>query len=104
MALFSFFKSPKPKQFGFKPRFYNEGEERRKELLERYSTENKENPDAMKARISSGFKSRGAVDRSYESNIRRKSNRRLLIILIVLFLAAYLLLSEYLPDILKLVE
>lgn len=104
MAIFSFFKSQKPKSFNFKPRYYDAKKERLKEVMERHKDGAVSDPDAMKSRISHGFKTRGAVDRSYESNIRKKSNRTLLIVLITLFILSYLLLSQYSGDIIKFVE
>lgn len=104
MAIFSFFKTQKPKQFNFKPRFYDERQEKINEIIARNEDENISNPDAMKSRIKAGFKTRGSVDRSYESNIRRKSNRTLLMTLVILVVLSFLLLSRFLPEILKLVE
>ncbi len=104
MAIFSFFKSPKPKQFNFKPRYYDANKERLKEVLSRHENASESDPDAMKSRISMGFKAKGGFDRSYESKIRRKSNRTLLLVLVVLVLLSFLLLSRYLPEIVKLVE
>jgi len=104
MAIFSFFKSQKPKQFNFIPRHYDERQEKIDEIMARNKEENISQPEAMKSRIQAGFKTRGSVDRSYESNIRRRSNRTLLITMVVLVLLSFLLLSIYLPDILKLVE
>lgn len=104
MAIFSFFNTQKPKQFNFKPRHYDERKEKIDEILARNKAENISNPDAMKSRIKAGFQSRGAIDRRYESNARRKSNRTLLVTMVVLVLISFLLLSTFLPDILKLVE
>jgi len=104
MAIFSFFKTQKPKQFNFKPRHYDERQERIDEIMERNKTENRSDPEAMKSRIQAGFQTRGAVDRSYESKIRRKSNKTLVITMVVLLLLSFLLLNTYLPDLIKLVE
>ncbi|GLR17911.1 hypothetical protein [Portibacter lacus] len=104
MAIFSFFNTQKPKQFNFKPRHYDERKERIDEIISRNKEEAISDPDAMKSRIKHGFQTRGSVDRSYESNIRKRSNRTLLITMVVLVLLSFLLLSTYLPEILKLVE
>jgi cytoskeletal protein RodZ len=104
MAIFSFFKTPKPKQFNFKPRHYDAKKEKLQEIIDRHKDESKTDPDAMKSRISYGFQNKGRVDKSYESNIRRKSNRRLLLILVVLVLLSFLLLSKYSPEIINLIE
>lgn len=104
MAIFSFFNSQKPKQFNFKPRHYDERQEKIDEIIARNKAENISDPESMKSRIKAGFQTRGSVDRSYESNIRRRSNRTLLITMVVLVLLSILLLSTFLPEILKLVE
>lgn len=104
MAIFSFFKTQKPKQFNFKPRHYDERQERINEILERNKAENVSDADSMKSRIRAGFQSRGVIDRRYESRARRKSNRTLLITMVVLVLLSFLLLSTFSPEILKLVE
>ena len=104
MAIFSFFRSQKPKQFNFKPRFYDERQEKVNEIIERNKAENLSDAEAMKSRIKAGFKTRGIIDKSYESNARRKSNRTLLVTMVVLILLTFLLLSNFLPEIVKLVE
>lgn len=104
MAIFSFFKSQKPKEFNFKPRYYDAKKERLKEVMARHKESATSDPDAMKSRITHGFKTRGMTDRSYETNIRKKSNRRLLLVLVTLFVLSYLLLSRYSSDIIKFVE
>lgn len=104
MAIFSFFNTQKPKQFNFKPRHYDERQEKLDEIIARNKQENISDPDAMKSRIKAGFQTRGAVDRSYESSIRRRSNRTLLITMIVLVVLSFLLLSTFLPEIISLVE
>ena len=104
MALFSFFSSPKPKQFNFKPRYYDEKKEKLQEIIDRHKDEARIDPDAMKSRISYGIQNRGRVDKSYESSIRSKSNRRLLIVLVVLVLLSFLLLSKFSPEIINLIE
>ena len=104
MAIFSFFRSQKPKQFNFKPRYYDERKEKIDEIIERNKSENVSDAEAMKSRIKAGFKTRGIIDRNFESDARRKSNRTLFITMVVLILLTYLLLSNFLPDIIKLVD
>ncbi len=104
MAIFSFFKMPKPKQFNFKPRYYDANKERINEIMKRHSDDNKSNPEAMKSRISQGFVRRGLAEKRYESNIRKRSNRTLLIVFVALVLISYLLLSKYSSVLVKLVE
>lgn len=104
MAIFSFFKSQKPKSFNFKPRYYDAKKERLQEALKRNEEGKRSDPDAMKSRIQHGFKTKGVVSSNYESNLRKKSNRTLLIVLITLFLLSYLLLSRYSMDIVKFVQ
>lgn len=104
MAIFSFFKTPKPKKFNFKPRYYDANKERINEIMERYANKDDAQPEAMKTRISQGFRSKGLSDRRYESKIRRKSNRTLLIVLVALALISFLLLSKYSTVLVEMVQ
>lgn len=104
MALFSFFKTKKPKRFNFIPRYYDAKKERLQEIIDRHKEDSKDNPEAMKSRIKHGFQTRGLVDFGYESRLRKKSNRTLLIVMVSLFVITYLLLSKYSTDIISVVK
>ena len=104
MAIFSFFKRPKPKSFNFKPRYYDPDKERISEILDRNKDENIANPEAMKSRISQGFKRKGMVDARYASKQRRKSNYTLLLTLVLLIVLSFVLFSRYLPILVNMVE
>ncbi len=98
MALFSFFKTPRHQKFEYKPRYWNPEKEDLDKRIEMAKRENND-PNAMKSRISHGFR------RSYNSSSRKKSNAskkstiRLLVIIGILLLFCYYFLVVYLPRI-----
>ena len=101
MAFLRFTKIPKHQQYEYKPRFWDPKEEELKERLERVENMKKGDPEAIKARLSGGFR------RGYEQgrNVRfrkqqaMRSNLVLLGVIVVLLLLSYMFLTVYLPGI-----
>jgi (p)ppGpp synthase/HD superfamily hydrolase len=89
MALISFFKTPKPKQFNYIPRYYDqrkeEMEERKKRIAQELGLDNNSNNYITNIK--------GKMRHIYQlkKNESRKSNFRILIILIFLMLLLYLM-------------
>jgi len=105
MALLRFFRTPKHQQFEIKTRYWDPRKEELEERLKR-AKERKENPvETTKARISSGFRSRGYhTNSSFKRRQAMRSNFILLGVIIVLLTLSYLFLTIYLPRIVQLVE
>ncbi len=107
MALFSFFKSPGTRQFGYQPRFWNK---EREELEARLQEANRSEGDIsdtqiMKSRISKNFRSRaGITDKSSRSSQVKASNYRLLLTVVILIVLSYFVLTVMLPKIIAFVE
>ena len=102
MALFSIFKTPKHQKFDYKPRYWDPAKE---DLDNRIKQAQGADTEAMKARISRGFR-RGSTAGYAEKRAieRRRSNKILLITVIVLVFLCYLFLTVYLPEIVEMVE
>ncbi len=104
MALFSIFKGPKNQQFEYKPRYWNPRKENLEERI-RNQEADPSDPEALKARISAGFR-RGSgygYQKQKNQDIKR-SNMFLIAIIITLLFISYLFLSVYLPEIVEAVE
>ncbi len=101
MAFIKFTRVPKHKQFEYKPRFWNPAKEELEERLKRADDLQNNDPEAIKARISSGFRSKGYgyTSREIYSNRRdvKRSNLMLFAIVAILILMSYYLLTTYLP-------
>lgn len=103
MGLFSFGSRRKPKQFGFKPRYYDEEQEEREKRLSQIKNSN--DVDAAKDRIRSGLRSSYRGDAGYKKSETRKANMRLVMIIIALVLAAMVFLrSNTLAEMLRTFE
>ena len=87
MALLNIFRNPKPRQFDYKPRFYDAEKEEREERIRRIQMEKSvdHSAEAMKVRIQQGLKAqRMPVDRNYRRRYERRSNRLVVSIVVVL--------------------
>jgi hypothetical protein len=104
MPVFRFLKLPKNQSFGFKPRYWDPEKEALEERLKEIEQRQKGGPDAMKSRISRGFRSGYGQDKSLRSRLVYRSNIRLLIIIAVLAFLAYYFLMAYLPAIVEALE
>lgn len=83
---------PKPKPFGFIPRFYDEQKEERENRLK--ALNNPDDIDMAKDRIKSGLRATYRGDTEYKKSQTKKANLRLLYIIIVLVLVSYLFLQS----------
>jgi len=80
------FHIPKPKRFSYKPRFYNEVEELRKEREVRLKRE----VEAEKQGRSTEFSREGMANYiKFARRTRKKSNMRILVILVILLMLFY---------------
>ena len=103
MAIFNFFHRPKPKKFGFIPRYYDPEKEERDARLARYKEEEGEVSD-MKSRISSGLRMRRHIDSPDMKQKARRSNLILIMSMTMLVLLAYYVLTKYLPILVEIIE
>lgn len=102
MGFFKFLKLPKHRNFDYNPQYWDPEKEERDKKLKRYYKQEDQSAEAVKERISSSFRKRGAVtDYSARQKQARASNIRLIIIILVLCVAAYVLINVYLPTLLK---
>jgi len=103
MALFRIFKSAKPREFNFIPRYYDPEEEEREERRKRRAKLSHKDTDGMKERISSGLKFRGGYtsDRTIRKQAIRKSNFVMLGVLAFLIVLTYGFIKVYLPQIME---
>ena len=101
MAFLKFTKVPRHQQFEYKPRYWNPEKEELGERLKRTEAEKSNDPEAIKARISSGFRNKGygrsERDISFQRRETRRSNLILFAIIGVLLLLSYYFLTTYLP-------
>jgi len=98
MALLNIFRNPKPRQFDYKPRYYDAEKEERDALLRAVSAASSDDnsPEAMKARIQQGLRlRRQPVDLGYRRRYERRSNRLVLAIAVVLCVFAMYIIFKY---------
>lgn len=83
---------PKPKPFGFIPRYYDEQKEERENRLK--ALNNPDDIDVAKDRIKSGLRATYRGDASYKKSQTKKANLRLLYIIITLVFVSYMILQS----------
>lgn len=99
MALMSFFKRPQHQRFEYKPRHYDPKKEDLEKRLRLAKRAKDGDPDAIKERISTGFRRKHQAKKgSYNSGAFR-TNMLLLVIIGVLIGLTFLILTVYLPRI-----
>jgi hypothetical protein len=100
MGFLRLFKTPTNQQFSYKPRFWDPKKEEAEKLRQRVEQLQTGGVDAMKTRISGGFRSGhgGKAAGAYRSARVKKSNTTLLIILICLLVVAYVIYAMYFQD------
>lgn len=105
MAIFKFSRLPKNQSFGFKPRYWDPEKEALEKRLKEIEQRQKGGPDAMKSRISRGFRHGYGQEKSFlRSRLVYRSNIRLLVIIGILAFLAYYFLMAYLPAIVEALE
>lgn len=92
MGFLSMGKRPKPKPFGFIPRYYDEAKEEREMRLKQL--QNPDDIDAAQQRIRSGLRQSYRGDAQLRKELTRKSNIRLLYIIIALILVTVAFLNS----------
>jgi hypothetical protein len=100
MGFLRLFKTPKNQQFSYKPRFWDPKKEEAEKLRRRVEQLQNGGVDAMKTRISGGFRKGqgGEAAGAYRSARVKKSNTTLLIILICLLVVSYIIYTMYFQD------
>ena len=83
---------PKPKPFGFIPRYYDEQKEELENRLK--AMDNPDDISATKDRIKSGLRATYRGDAGYKKSQTKKANMRLIYIIATLFLISYLILRS----------
>jgi len=97
MARHSIFKTRKPRQYNYNPRFYDPDEE---ELNARVASARgdvqDDSPEAIKARIRAGLNGgRYSINRKFKRDATRQSNKRVFVIaLIVTIVIAFLIVQN----------
>ena len=105
MAIFKFFHTPKPRQYRYKPQFYDQQKDELEQRLKHINEEaDGANPEAVKLRIQRGFKQKFRQDQAFRKKQTKRSNIRLLLTIVALFVLSYLLLVKYFPNIEKLLS
>lgn len=96
MLKFGFGGKAKPKNFDYKPRFYDEAKEELQDRIKKYSQsdEDQSSEEKMKNRIKSGIRMKAYGDPNFRSSATRQSNLRLLYIIGILCLVVYVLMSS----------
>ncbi len=100
MGFLRLFKPPKNQQFSYKPRYWDPKKEEAEKLRQRVEELQNGGVDAMKTRISGGFRkgAGGMAAGSYRSARVKRSNTTLFITLICLLALAYLAYTLYFQD------
>jgi len=102
-----FFKLPKNSSFSYKPRFYDPAKEELEERISNFENKDPNNKEAMKARITGGFKTRGGYNRGFAAKRNksvRRSNAIRLVLIVALLALAIILISEKLPNFTRFLE
>ena len=98
MLKISFGRRPRPKEFGFKPRYYDPDKEDLEKRLEKYKKADNNNDDAnvehLKERIRFGMHNKLYGNADIKKKEVRNSNLRLLYIIIVLIIITYAILQS----------
>ncbi|WP_020571127.1 hypothetical protein [Neolewinella persica] len=100
MGFLRLFKTPKNQQFSYKPRYWDPKKEEAEKLRKRVEQLQTGGVDAMKTRISGGFRKGqgGEAAGAYRSARVKRSNTTFLITLISLLVVAYIIYALYFPD------
>ena len=91
----SFFHTPKPKQFNFRPRFYDpekeDFEQREQRIKEELgiATEKPYDSKSFRDRIRGSFRNQGRNQSKTSEDLRRSQNTRLIFMIIILALIFY---------------
>ena len=100
MALLSFFKKPKHRNFKYVPRYWDEDKEDLNRRIKQ--AQSKEDIDIVKSRISKTFKGKHNPKMGFRSTQVRRSNMRLVLIIGILIVLTYIVMMRLGPAIEKL--
>jgi len=100
MGFLRLFKPPKHQQFSYKPRYWDPKVEEAEQRRLRVKQLEEGGVDAMKTRISGGFRrgAGGAAAGGYRSARVKRSNYTLIIVMICLLVLTYIGYVYYFPD------
>ena len=101
MRFLNIFRLPKPQSFNYIPQYYDPDKEELRERLEKIELEKQQNPEAMKSRISSGFRRGGYGDRALRRKLVMRSNLMVIGIIAILLILVALFLNSYFGRILE---
>jgi hypothetical protein len=104
MAFLRFVKVPKHQQFEYKTRYWDPKKEELQERLKQIEAMQGADPEAMKARISSGLRHRSHANTSYRRQQVIRSNVTLFAVVVMLLFITFLLLTNYLPRLVQMLE
>ena len=102
MAFFG--KRLKPQGFHFNPQHFDPAKEEREARIRAARAAAGGDTEAIKARISAGFKGPRRNQSAAYQSAKRRSNITVVITLVVLLALAYILLTRFLPQIEQMVE
>ena len=101
MGIFKFLKPPTHQQFSYKPRYWDPKKEEAQQRAARVRQLEEGGLDAMKTRISSGFR-RGlggsAASTTYRNQRVKRANGTLFMVIIALCVVSYFAIEVYFPD------
>jgi hypothetical protein len=100
MAFFRFLRLPKHQKYDYIPRYWDPEKEELNERLKRIEDIQNGDPEALKARLSGGFRrgyNQGGNGR-FRKQQTKKSNLVLLGVIVVLLFLSYMFISVYLPE------
>ncbi|NJC27247.1 hypothetical protein [Neolewinella antarctica] len=100
MGVFKFLKPPSHQQFSYKPRYWNPKKEEAEQRNARIEQLQNGGIDAMKTRISGGFRkgAGGAAAGTYRNQRVKRSNGTLFLVIIGLLVVSYFAIEVYFPD------
>ena len=101
MGIFKFLKPPSHQQFSYKPRYWDPKREEAEQRAARVQLLQDGGMDAMKARISSGFRTGmggSATASTYRNQRVKRANGTLLMVIIALLVVSYFAIEVYFPD------
>ncbi len=107
MALLRMFKTPKNQKYDYKPRYWDPKKEEMEERLGKYKSAKEGDVEAVKTRLSKGFR-RGGGSYKVSGEMRSKqlfrSNMILLAVIALLIFLAYVAFKVYVPGIVNMME
>ncbi|MEM9917462.1 MAG: hypothetical protein AAF990_05165 [Bacteroidota bacterium] len=92
-------RTPKHQRFEYIPRYWDPDKEELKQRIESVQKAREGDPEAIKERISGGFRRGYNSDRKYRNQQVRRSNIVLLAVIAALVLLTFLFIQVYLPSI-----